>query len=306
MKSISLKVLTSLTALTLLASCGGGGGGGGGSKSGGAIQEEQARTDGGNIEGHYLATFTTLNPQVNGTIPGSASMVRKDDKIYAYIRLFAGGPKAWHKQNIYTGRCPTAGDDTNGDGFVDINEAEAVLGNILVPLDSDISSQRAGRNFFPLGDLSGSYFYERITNFERFFRDLRSADTEPNDNIVKLGAEEGLSFEGKPVLIQGTVDTIVYPETVGTKGRYRPFQTLPIVCGVFQKVTTTPGTPDDGQIPGPVAPVEDGQDRPLPEDQLPGNGTGTTVNGGTNDTSDGSPTSNGGVHTDYGDDDDIF
>lgn len=305
MRKLPLKVLTTLAALSLLASCGGGGGGGGGSASNFQPTIEEAQVDGMSVDVHYLAPFTTLNSQVNGTIPGSATLQRKDDKIFAYIRLFAGGPKVWHPQNVYTGgRCPTLADDTNGDGFIDINEAEAVLGNILIPLDADISSQRAGRNFFPLGDLSGSYFYERITSFNRFLSDLQSADTTPEDNIVKLGANEGLVIEGRVVLIQGVANTVILPETVGSKARYRAFQTLPIACGVFSKVTAMPGAPDNGQIPGPVAPVEDGQEQPLPDSEIPTNGTGGTVSGGTNDADSGdTPTSNGGVHTDYGDDD---
>ncbi len=298
MKSSSLKVASSLAVLSLLAACGGSGGGGGGSSS--QRQEEIAPVDGSNIDGHYQAKFITLNPQVNGTIPGSANFVRKEDKLFAYVRLFAGYPRAWHMQHVYTGsRCPTANDDTNLDGFIDIAEAEAVVGKILIPMDSDISTQSSGRRFFPLGDLSGYYHYERITSFRRFLNDLQDDDRDLTDDVAKLGPGEGLRLSGKVFMVLGVAETVMLPETVATKEKRRSFQTLPIACGVFEKVTTTPGRPYvDGEVVGPVASVEPDQDRPA-EDTIPET-TGGTSGGstGSNDSDDGDgPVSDGDGNT---------
>lgn len=239
--------------------------------------KEPAPLDGSNIQGHYQAKFVTLNPHVNGTIPGSANFYREDQKIFAYVRLFAGGVKAWHMQNVYMGeRCPTKDDDLNKDGFVDINEAEKVLGKIIIPLDSDISSQNSGKRFFPLADLSGYYHYERISNFERFLKDLQEPDIDLEDNIVKLPPGEGLSIEGKTFMVQGIAETVTLPDTVATKENRRSFQTLPVACGVFEKVTKAPGQVYvENEIPGPVAGVEEGQDRPV-EDTISDEGSEET------------------------------
>lgn len=296
MKNLSGKVLSSLAVLALATACGKSGGG---SKSSGGApqqQEEAASVDGSHIQGHYNAKFVTLNPHVNGTIPGSATFYRKDEKFFAYVRLFAGGPKAWHQQFVYEGtRCPTLNDDTNLDGFIDIQEAEAVLGKIIIPLDSDIGSQSSGRRFFPLADLSGYYHYERITSFRRFLSDLQEVDNDPEDDTRKLAADEPLRITGKAVMVMGVVETVQLPETVATKGRHRAFQTLPIVCGIFDKVEGLPGEAYSDTIPGPVAEVEPGQDRPA--EDLPGEttgGTGGSTTGGTNDSDDGDgPVSDG-------------
>jgi hypothetical protein len=287
MKNSSKSIIVLSLGLSLLTSCGQNSS----TKSSGPEaplpQEEIRVTDGSNIEGIYLATFETLNPHVNGTLPGSATFFRQGDKLFSYVRLFAGGPRAWHQQKVYLGnRCPTMADDSNGDGYIDILEAEAVVGQIIIPLDADISSQQSGRNFYPLGDLSGSYFYERITSFNRFFSDLKSLDKDPNDNLAKLAPEEGFDFIGKVVMIQGTADTIEYPLSVQSTNRHRPHQTLPIACGIFKKVEDTPGSSDDGEIPGPIAEVEEGQDRPA-EDDFEDPGTGATVGGGSNSTNSG-------------------
>lgn len=297
MKNLSNQVLSSLAVLALATACGKSGGGGKSSSDGGRQQQEEAASvDGSHIQGLYNAKFTTLNPHVNGTIPGSATFFRKEEKFYAYLRLFAGGPKAWHQQFVYDGnRCPNLNDDLNLDGFIDIQEAEAVLGKILIPLDSDIGTQASGRRFFPLGDLSGYYHYERITNFRRFLSDLQDVDSTPEDDTRKLAADEPLRIIGRPVMVMGVVETVQLPETVASKGRHRAFQTLPIACGVFSKVEALPGEPWSDQIPGPVAEVQEGQDRPA--EDLPGETTGGTTGGatgGTNDSDDGDgPVSDG-------------
>ena len=237
-----------------------------GSNAGMPVEEERVEVlplDGSNVQGIYLAKFTTLNPHVNGTIPGSATIMRTEDKFYAYVRIFAGGIKAWHQQNVYLGtRCPTMRDDLNGDGFIDITEAQKVLGDVLIPLDSNINTQAAGKNIYPLGDASGSYYYERIGSFDKMFNDLKNMDKDVDDNIAKLLPDEGLKIEGKAVLIQGVADTIVLPETVATFGRHKSYQTLPITCGIFQRVTKNPGQLDDGRIPGPIGEVGE---TPTPE-----------------------------------------
>jgi hypothetical protein len=232
-------------------------------------KEEALPLDGSHIQGHYQAKFMTMNPHVNGTIPGSANFFRKEERIYAFVRLFAGGVKAWHMQNVYTGsRCPVLSDDKNADGFIDIQEAEEVLGKILIPLDSDISNQQSGKRFFPVADLSGNYQYERVGPFRRFIEDLQREDKDPEDDFVKIPRGQGLRLIGKTVLVQGVSETLELPETLATKGRHRSFQTLPVACGVFEKVERTPGTPYIlDNIPGPVAEVVDDQDRPSEEDE---------------------------------------
>ncbi len=286
MKKLFTHLLVSLTMLSLLGSCGRA------TSDGSGIQEADApgSLDGSTIDGTYMAKFETLNPHVNGTIPGSLTLFRKDDRLMTYVRLFAGGPQVWHQQGIYLGkRCPTLSDDSNGDGFIDIDEGIKVFGKMIIPLDANMNSQAAGRNFYPLADLSGYYHYERIASFKRLFSDLYETDKDPDDNIVKLAEGEPFTFEGRVVVVQGVAETTALPETIAIQGRRRPFQTLPITCGVIKKVSGEPGALDSGTIPGPVAPVEEGQDRPAPPEEDTGSTTGGTVSGttGTNETNDG-------------------
>ncbi len=239
------------------------------------VKQKVLPVNGENINGLYMAKFFTMNPGVNGTLPGSATLQRQDDKFYAYIRLFGGAPNAWHQQNVHVGsRCPNAGDDTNGDGYIDIEEGNKVWGEVLLPLDSNIASQAAGKNIFPIADASGTYFYERVTNFNHMFDDLKSSDKNLEDNISKLSPDQGLDFKGKVVVVHGTAETVIYPDTVATAGRFMAHQTLPIACGVFTKVTSIPGQIEGEEIPGPVGDVET-PTTPEPEG-LPGPETNPT------------------------------
>lgn len=261
------------------------------------VKEKALPVNGSNINGLYMAKFFTINPGANGTLPGSATIQRQDDKLFAYVRLFGGGVNTWHQQGIYDGRrCPNASDDTNGDGFIDMNEGAKVWGKLLIPLDSNINSQAAGKNIYPVGDASGTYFYERIGSFDKMFSDLKSEDRNLTDNFHKLAAHEGLAIEGRVVVIQGSAETVVYPPTFATDGRHTAAQSAPITCGVFKRVTKVPGRMDDGRIPGPIGQPEPdtgtddwtNDDLPTEEDReptpSPGSGWG---NGGNDDDYDG-------------------
>jgi hypothetical protein len=237
--------------------------------------------NGSNIKGLYMAKFNTLNAQAVGTLPGSATLQRLDDNFTAYIRLFGGAPASWHQQNVYEGgRCPEATNDTNGDGYIDMEEGDRVWGKILIPLDSNINSQDAGKNIFPIADASGTYFYERSASFEQLFNDLKEFDQDPSDNTTKLSPDSGLDFEGRVVVIQGSSPTLVYPETIARPEGREIHQSLPVACGVLSSVESIPGEMEAGDIPGPVGepepevtpvPVPEPTPAPTPTPEIPTN-----------------------------------
>ena len=284
MKKMSSPILIALTLIPLISSCGK-------SESGNKVSRAAfPDSDESTIDGQYRATFETLNPHINGTIPGSLTFFRKEDRLITFVRLFAGQPKAWHQQGVYLGRrCPNLGDDTNRDGIIDIVEAMQVVGKMIIPLDSNMNTQASGRGLYPLGDLSGYYHYERVSSFRRLFDDLRSEDLDTDDHIAKLAPDEKFSFERRVVMVQGVVEETILPETVAGLGKRQPFQTLPITCGIIYKVTETPGTPNTDVIPGPVGEVIDGQDQPAPGEEDPTGGSGGGTVAGTTGTNDNEP-----------------
>lgn len=220
--------------------------------------------DGHNISGLYLAKFQTLNPHVNGTLPGSLTLNRTGDRLLTFLRLFAGHVRVKHRQAIYPGqRCPNMTDDQNLDGYVDIQEARMVVGRMLIPLDGNLNSQYSGKNYFPRGDLSGNYHYERSSSFSLLLKDLREQDEDPEDQVIKLSENEPFGFEGRVVMLEGVSPETLLPETVSGDEDLKNYESFPIACGVIEKnISPPPGTIYDGQTPGPVAEVDENQDVP--------------------------------------------
>lgn len=293
MKYRNLQLILLSSLLSLITACGGNGRSNKDTNS--LLDEAQAEAelaaaDGSNIQGRYIAKFLTLNSHVVGTIPGSAQFIREDNSLYAYLRLFAGSPSIAHFQNVHSGnRCPDMRDDANGDGYLDYQEALKVVGPIIIPLDWDIGSQLSANSSWPKAFPNGSYEYLKVTNFNRFWDDLKDNDRNPNDNIVKLAPDEGLALTGKVVLIQGIDPVTNLPETAAGYGRWKNYQTFPIACGVFKPSSEETGVVYEETIPGPVGPVVEGQDQPAPEgaDEIPGTGavitSGPSNDAGSND-----------------------
>lgn len=236
----SLLLLSSL----LLVSCGGGGG------SGSKSPQNQTSTPDAQMEvdaeGQYLAVFQPLNQSVSGQASGSVTFSKEEGELFIDVRFSGKHPAIIQSQYIHEGNaCPTMNNDTNGDGFIDVNESYAVTGQILVPIDGDISSQDRGSATFPVTDQYGTYSYFERTSYQRFFQDLTEGDLDPSDDLIKLGLDKALNITNRVMLVYGVPAEVNLPATVATRGRLANFQTLPIACGVFTRVNAVPGTIDD-------------------------------------------------------------
>jgi hypothetical protein len=222
--------LTTLSVLSLcLAACGGKGGAGG---SGPAeeVRENQV------AEGQYHSFIRPLNTHTFGRINSGAlnATINGEFKVSLYMD---DAPPITHTQAIFTGtRCPDLTEDTNGDGHIDILEASKVIGKMLIPLDNDISSQGAGAGFYPSGM---AYMFRKSTSLETLMTDLKATDIDPDDHIVKLRPDENLNLEGRVVVIMGAPTTANLPTTVKTVKGMTNYQSLPISCGVIERVAET-------------------------------------------------------------------
>jgi hypothetical protein len=173
---------------------------------------------------------------------GVAAVKRDGDVFSAFVKIKSGQRATTLRQAIYTGRrCPTIKDDLNKDAHIDIQEALVAMGKIIIPLDSNVDSQIGGINNYPNSDsFSGSYFYQATGSFDRMFADLKAPDQNETDNIVKLGPNEGLTFPGRIILIQGANEKVFFPPTVATIEGEKVHRSIPIACGVLWKVDKLP------------------------------------------------------------------
>lgn len=197
----------------------------------------------------YLAELKVLNKSAAGPVSGNANFKIHNDTFFAYVRLFNSIPNLVHEQRYYEAEsCPGPEADTNGDGFIDILEANAVLGDPIFPLDADISSETAGLNLFPSGDQSGSYWYEQEIAYEELRQELNLSERVPDSAFSKLTDGRDLKLNSGIVLILGAPAWSKLPETVASSGGYANFQTLPIACGALRRIYVVPGEVkgDDG------------------------------------------------------------
>lgn len=225
-----MKTNNFLSVLALLAcvACGGGGGGGGSNGSEG-IQELVEATP-----GTYYSVLRPVNFYSNGYIPyGAATFTVKENQLQVSTSMDDDQAVA-HRQSLHLGtRCPTAGDDTNGDGFVDYNEAIAVVGPALMPLDNDLSSQKAGAEIYPRGR---GMTYNKSASLPQVNADLWVSDENPSDNVTKLAPGQALGFEERVVLVHGTSASVLLPNSLSSYPGEAAHLSLPVVCGVLKKI----------------------------------------------------------------------
>jgi hypothetical protein len=184
----------------------------------------------------YVAQLAPLNAsQIDGPpVTGSAMIFVHGDTIRVLVhgRNLSVGPHAMH---IHTGTtCPTAAADVNHDGFVDVIEGLPAYGPILVPLDSDLSTQAAGT--FPSANAAGNLNYHASTSLSAMLADLHAPDPNTSDAVVKLAPGEDLNLAMRHIVIHGVAASTALPSTVASLGTAPATATLPVACGPIVRV----------------------------------------------------------------------
>jgi hypothetical protein len=178
--------------------------------------------------GTYYTVLRPVNPHANGFIPyGAATFKVQDDSLEVSVVLDDDQPVT-HRQALHLGtRCPDSSDDTNGDGFIDSNEALRVVGQVLMPLDADLESQIAGEDYYLAGP---SMTYKKTASLARINADLWKTD------VTKITPGRGIGFDGLVVLVQGTTMRPHFPASLSSGDDGRAVHlSLPVTCGVLQK-----------------------------------------------------------------------
>lgn len=188
----------------------------------------------------YYSSLKPLNTKV-GSYSGKLSINIMDNQFWA--RMVFQGPRtgSMSSQYIHFGnRCPSIKDDINGDGYLDFIEAHAIIGEILIPLDTVLETQLKGMNLFPKLRRDNSYYYSEATNFSRMMDDLRGEDIFPEDKMGKL-QDSHLSLDARVVLVYGINEDRPLPNSVGSYDGYPAQSSLPIACGVINAFFPTGG-----------------------------------------------------------------
>lgn len=214
-------------------------------------------------QGQYHANLSALNSQVVSEANVDSSISVTEEDIMVDINGQEVPTNTTIRQYIYTGNsCPTQEDDANGDGFIDYQELIAHSGQILIPLNNDLSAQEAGSQF-PSSGSNGSYTYEESAALDDLVSNLREPDTEPNDDMARLSPDERLNLGGRVMVIHGVDRGTSLPETVQPRDGLSAQESLPIACSVIQR-GSAPEEDEDGSGGSPGGGADDS----------PGNGNG--------------------------------
>ena len=228
------------TCLITLASCGGSGG----SSNSSTTRQEQQLDD----QGIYRAVLRPLNTAVAGETTGTVEIRITGDDVVVESNVVGAPAGVKHLQNITTSNaCPIT--DTNGDTFIDIAEALPATGQILIPLDSDLSEQLDGMDFGPIANSSGSYVYKRSTTLSLMLADLRAFDPDPLDPVVKIAPEQDLNLSGRVLIVHGVDRSSNLPDSVATVGSVSREQALPIACGQLVRINSEDAVAAETEAP---------------------------------------------------------
>lgn len=174
------------------------------------------------VAGNYRAILRPLNNHLSGFIPSGIAEVNIRGDLIKVKTILDDDARVKHIQNLHIGeRCPRPFDDTNKDGVIDSNEARKISGEILIPLDRDLNSIQLGEGLFPFGS---KLTYVESASLENLINDLR----------INRGIE--FNPKNKAVLIHGVSLNTKLPETVTTFEQHPSQLSVPIACGVLQKI----------------------------------------------------------------------
>ena len=183
----------------------------------------------------YVATLTTVNPLL-GNVTGTAAVEIVGDAMRVTIHA-VGLDSIAHMQFIASGHsCPTAAQDVNADGLIDVQEGLAAYGPFLIALDTALAVR-------PIDDVNTAGFpagttinYTEDAQLSAVENSLRGAPTTP-PFTTNLPTNGDFNPEGLAVVIMG--DAFLFPQPLDSVWPgFTAKQSTPVACGVLHLVTS--------------------------------------------------------------------
>jgi hypothetical protein len=183
----------------------------------------------------YHAVLRPLNKNF-GSYKGWAGFSITENQFWARVKVKGRKTKDMHAQYIHVGsRCPSLQDDSNGDGYLDFIEVVNASGPILIPLDSNLTTQMKGIFEFPRMRRQPFYYYSEACNLQWLIEDLTREDVISDDYMTKLPPKQRLNMDRRIVIIYGVDQERYLPSSVRTSPGYTSQFTFPIACGEIRR-----------------------------------------------------------------------
>lgn len=180
----------------------------------------------------YVAHLHPMNDAVTGlqTI-GEARFSIVGDKLTISIKAHGLPPNIIHWQHFHgfadnrAASCPSAADDANGDGIIDLIETEAKAGTTMVPFTNDPISMDIANGTYPKAAAGGTYTYRQTVSL-----------TGLTEAFAKAFNSQTLDLDRRVVFIHGALPGSKLPASVASIGPIPADVTLPIACGRIERV----------------------------------------------------------------------
>jgi hypothetical protein len=180
----------------------------------------------------YVAHLKPLNVKASGLeASGEMRFTVRGDRLNIKISVHGVPPNIEHWQHFHgfpdghAAACPTAADDVNGDGYIDIHETEPVMGTTMVPFNDDPVAMNVPTDTYPHADAQGGFEYEKTVS------------------LKALQASFGQKFGGgtidldhRVVQVHGVFDKPALAASVASLGTIPSRVTLPLACGKIERV----------------------------------------------------------------------
>jgi len=178
----------------------------------------------------FVAKLQPLNAAKIGTAAkGTAKLSVADGKLVTVIDLEGLPPGIMHLQHYHgfpdgkQATCPAADADTNGDGYVDLIETEAVAGTTMVPFHAHPATLEIPNDTYPSADKSGAAHYtntEAVADIENALKDKFKSPL--------------LVLEKRVIFVHGISEKPALPDSVKSLPGVPAHVTLPIACGTIE------------------------------------------------------------------------
>ncbi len=187
-------------------------------------------------EGIFIANILPLNSNLSSISSGKMKIIWDTQMFLSESKVVGTDPGVKHLQFIMSSsQCPSEEDDLNQDSVIDMNELLTVSGDILVPLDSDVSEQLNGIDYGPISNEMGDYIYRRSSSRSDLLNDLTLPDPDFYDHIGKISENDKLDFNKRVVVVLGVSAEKEIPQSVKSFWDLPVELSIPIGCGKLEE-----------------------------------------------------------------------
>ena len=180
----------------------------------------------------YIAKLAPLNAEKVGTsASGTADLQVANGKLSVSIELVGLTPSLMHLQHFHgfaDGRdaaCPTAKDDANGDGYIDLIETEAIAGTTMLPFHEHPVTLEIPNDTYPVANNKGAASYKHSNSVGELEKALKEKLKAPALDLAK-----------RVIFVHGIASNTKLPESVKSLPGVPAQVTIPVACGKIEAV----------------------------------------------------------------------